>query len=305
MPEHTHDALMDALAAPFELWEHEYRKQGRGDDVMMYLTYVGIEHAIARFNRVLGSRWSWTVLDVRLAGTTEKPAVIVHGRISFTADDQTTAIHRDGLGAAQWQSQADDLDKIVKSAMAEAFKKASHQFGMAGYLWDKGLADQIALELLKEEGRPWLAKSRPKLPRKGNPAASILASVQASKAVAPRRTTSVTAPLPEAPTDTTSLSDGGPAEAGPSDPAWLQAFDELKAYVKTTVPQGSPAQWTETISNLVDGRFRTRSPRAVSAAELAQFARELQRAQGGQGTEVSPSRARSGGSRANAAPTDA
>lgn len=165
--------VMDKLAAPFELWQHEYRKQGRNDDVTGYLSYVGIEHAIARMNQVFGCRWSWTIIGYQVSGDPAKPCVVCHGRISYT-DNLGSEFHRDGIGGAQWASTADDLDKLVKTAMADAFKKATHQFGMAGYLWDKGLADQIAVQLLREEGKQWDAKYRAKTPRKGNADAAVI-----------------------------------------------------------------------------------------------------------------------------------
>lgn len=256
------DGALAALAAPFDLWQHEYRKQGRGDDIMLYLTYVGIEHVIARFNAVLGGRWSWTVLDIKTSGPDDKPRIIVHGRISFE-DNLGKTWHRDGLGAAQWQSQADDLDKIVKSAQAEAFKKASHQFGMAGYLWDKGLADQIALELLRQEGRPWAAKSRPKLPAKGNTAAAaILSHVQQQGP----------APEPKA----TSKSRSAPAKGPELSPEALAAFEAIKGAVKAIYHDKPPAAQGKLVKSLIFKQLGTQSLVDTPVASLQQLAKQLQ-----------------------------
>lgn len=174
------DNLITKLTQPFDLWQHELRevtkKDGNDWVVTNYLTYVGIEHAIGRLNAVLGGAWSWTVVSFTV-GPGDKPSVVVHGRITYKDDDGAVQ-HRDGLGAASFTSGADDLDKVVKSAQAEAFKKATHQFGMAAYLWDKGLADQIAIALLAENGWTWKAPRKPGKPRKGNDVAKdILGSL--------------------------------------------------------------------------------------------------------------------------------
>jgi hypothetical protein len=269
------DGLIERLSRPFELWQHEYRKQGKGDDVTGYLTYVGIEHVIARFNEELGDRWSVTVLNYQVhgleaakEGQSARPSAIVHLRISFVGEDNRE-VHRDGLGAAQWQSSADDLDKIIKTAMADAFKKASHQFGMAGYLWDKGLADQIAVELLKDEGRPWAAKYRPKAPRAGNPASVILANVKASKGGAAKAAPAKADPQGE----TVERPAGPPTHDG--DPVWQKAWQELNAFVKAADPKGGAGNWAKSIEALVDGRFHCK-PRQVSGEDLAAYVAEIQ-----------------------------
>jgi hypothetical protein len=51
-------------------------------------------------------------------------------------------IQRDGIGA----NVNFDPDTAVKSAQAEALKKACHQFGIALYLWSEQERDFVALQ---------------------------------------------------------------------------------------------------------------------------------------------------------------
>jgi hypothetical protein len=241
--------LIERLSAPFHLWQHEYRKQTRGrDEVTGYLTYIGIEHAIGRMNDVLGTNWGWTIIETQFVPVGEKPAVVTRGRI-WWRDDEGREYWREGQGAAQYTSSADDLDKVVKSAQAEAFKKASHQIGMGAYLWDKGLADQIALELLAEEGRQWEAKGRPKRPRPGNPAAVILDQVK-------------TAPSASRPT--------GPPE-DPHEAIWEAA--------KAAAPQAGEKSLSEAVAQALqewsDGQAG--DPAALDAENAANFAAAIRK----------------------------
>lgn len=184
--------LMERLAAPFELWQHDYRTNGYGDTPKGYITYIGVEHAIGRLNAVLGDRWNLEIIDTQFVtvpgykerGATEPPqvsGVVTRCRISWT-DNIGTVYYRDGQGAAQFTSQADDLDKVVKAAQAEAFKKATHVLGVGAYLWDKGLADRIAYELLRAEGRQWAAKDKPRAPENMELAKRIIGEIKGEPA---------------------------------------------------------------------------------------------------------------------------
>lgn len=99
--------------------------------------YVSIDNYINRLNEVLGSAWNWSVnsMELREGPPTAKGKpqylAIATGTLSVTLDDVTTS--RDGSGA----DLKFDADGAVKTAQAEALKKACHQFGIALYLWSE------------------------------------------------------------------------------------------------------------------------------------------------------------------------
>jgi len=132
------------------------KKNEKGQD------YVAIDGYINRLNDVLGTKWAWKINSVEWHHDIMPPTrngkaqflAFVHGTLSivtedigFTAVDEDNDVlttvrasaYRDGLGAAV----NFDPDTAVKSAQAEALKKACHQFGIATYLWDETERDYI------------------------------------------------------------------------------------------------------------------------------------------------------------------
>lgn len=124
--------------------------------------YVAIDGYINRLNDVLGTTWNWAVnsWEFRDGPPTAKGKpqyiAIVNGTLSVTMDDVTTS--RDGSGAGF----NFDPDTSVKTAQAEALKKACHQFGIALYLWSEdernfvqkqrdAMSDDVALKKLVME----------------------------------------------------------------------------------------------------------------------------------------------------------
>ena len=126
--------------------------------------YVSIDGYINRLNDVLGAMWSWSVNDWKIADAAPtksgKPqyTAVVQGTLTIILSDigvvsigidedsfltsQRAQISRDGIGA----NTNFDPDTAVKSAQAEALKKACHQFGIALYLWSEAERDFIALQ---------------------------------------------------------------------------------------------------------------------------------------------------------------
>jgi hypothetical protein len=124
--------------------------------------YVAIDGYINRLNDVLGTTWNWAVNSWEFRDNPPtakgKPQyiAIVNGTLSVTMDDVTTS--RDGSGAGF----NFDPDTSVKTAQAEALKKACHQFGIALYLWSEdernfvqkqrdAMTDDVALKKLVME----------------------------------------------------------------------------------------------------------------------------------------------------------
>ena len=124
--------------------------------------YVAIDGYINRLNDVLGAMWSWQINDWKImdaaptkSGKPQYTAVVQGtlivfltdvGVISLGGDDddaflttQKAQVARDGIGA----NTNFDPDTAVKSAQAEALKKACHQFGIALYLWNEAERDFV------------------------------------------------------------------------------------------------------------------------------------------------------------------
>lgn len=127
--------------------------------------YVAIDGYINRLNDVLGHAWAWQVnsWEIKDAAPTKsgKPQymAVVQGSLSIYLSDvgvislggddddaflttQKAMVTRDGIGA----NINFDPDTAVKSAQAEALKKACHQFGIALYLWDAAERDFVELQ---------------------------------------------------------------------------------------------------------------------------------------------------------------
>lgn len=126
--------------------------------------YVAIDGYINRLNEVLGHGWTWSINTWKImdaaptkSGKAQYTAVVQGtlgvflsdvGVISLGEDDdsflttQKAIVYRDGIGA----NTNFDPDTAVKSAQAEALKKACHQFGIALYLWDAAERDYVELQ---------------------------------------------------------------------------------------------------------------------------------------------------------------
>lgn len=128
--------------------------------------YVAIDGYINRLNDVLGHAWAWQINSWKIkdapptkSGKPQYMAVVQGtltiilsdiGVITVGGDDdeepylttQKAMISRDGIGA----NVNFDPDTAVKSAQAEALKKACHQYGIALYLWDAAERDYVELQ---------------------------------------------------------------------------------------------------------------------------------------------------------------
>jgi hypothetical protein len=137
--------LLKALSAPFPASEVRQRSDGRGGK----LDYVGWDSVVRRLNDEVGLNWNLDIKasSVRLTDQTTnkgKPLYLAEVQVALTIgehEDRTST--RGGVGAALMA----DPDDALKTAQAEALKKASNQYGMA-------------LELWTEEGREVVARGR-------------------------------------------------------------------------------------------------------------------------------------------------
>lgn len=127
-------SVMEMLARPFD--PATIKKNPRG------YHYVQIDEVYNRLDEVLGPNWTLAVQGAQL--TPVDPAWKKYGsanpkagflatvtvRISSLLDGNIHTV-RDGVGA----DFADDPDKAIKTALANAVKKAANGFGVARYLW--------------------------------------------------------------------------------------------------------------------------------------------------------------------------
>lgn len=131
--------VLTALAADFPKSEVRERDGGRG----VKLDYIDIVSTINRLCSVLGANWDWRVLDAKVEVVdNDGPKYLAYerGELVVTLEDGTT-ITRGGSGA---DIDSRDPDKAIKTADAEALKKAGHKFQIALYLWDEEKRDEIA-----------------------------------------------------------------------------------------------------------------------------------------------------------------
>ena len=125
-------SLLDDLSKPFSV-EQVKQRQGRGG---LVLDYVSIDDTIRRLNDVLGFTWSTEFFDVTVR---EDGTVYVALTLVVYHDDGSRTI-RTGVGAAKgvdYKDRGIDPDDVIKTAQAEALKKAANLYGVALELWDK------------------------------------------------------------------------------------------------------------------------------------------------------------------------
>lgn len=97
------------------------------------LSYVSIDKTIKFFNDTFGDDWNLEIVEETWLPY-EKPAVSI--RVNLTIKGVT----RSGIGSDIYKGKDTykvDPDKLVKTAYANAFKKASNMFGFAAELWDE------------------------------------------------------------------------------------------------------------------------------------------------------------------------
>jgi hypothetical protein len=123
------------LGAKFDV--ELYRKNPKG------FHYIPIEKHIERWQEVCGAGWNLVVTNVQFVLTpgvtfgnrNPKPGAAALVSVEITAELDGKTVTRSGVGADF--GAADDPDKLVKTALAEAIKKAGNEFGIGLELWDE------------------------------------------------------------------------------------------------------------------------------------------------------------------------
>lgn len=147
--------VLAEICKQFNLEDHQQRPGGRGT----VLTYISVDATIRRMNEALGLNWSWTVSDYDVIREDGQFHVHVNGAISTYNDEDshTPTSIRSGLGGASGR----DLDDTMKTAMAEAFKKAFNMFGGGNYLWVEKWRSRIEAMLSNDTEKmvDWLVQN--------------------------------------------------------------------------------------------------------------------------------------------------
>lgn len=127
-----------ALSAKFDVADVKQRRQGG-----VTLDYISIDATIGRLNDVLGLGWSFEIDTTQLLPLEGgKYLALVQGKIIIPPTEDNPAKVASGVGS----DIAGDPDKAIKTALAEALKKAGHQLGIGLYLWDESEREVIAQE---------------------------------------------------------------------------------------------------------------------------------------------------------------
>lgn len=123
--------LLMKLSERFDPTEVKVRTQGG-----QQLDFISIDSTIRRFNDVLGTGWSTTDVsyDVNM---------MADGNFAVVVSLTLNALDKSAVGVGG--DKAKDLDKAIKTALAEALKKAGHQFGVGLYLWLEEERNAIAV----------------------------------------------------------------------------------------------------------------------------------------------------------------
>lgn len=129
---------LERLAAEFNADAYQTRAAPGGGP---QLTYVSIDQTIKRLNEVLGPNWSTRALSTLTpeTGNNGRPTYLavceLHMECKVDGEFKTAY----GVGAMK----NPDPDMALKSALAEAIKKAAHQLGVGLHLWDKDTRAKI------------------------------------------------------------------------------------------------------------------------------------------------------------------
>lgn len=131
--------VTEALQRPFPLEKHKTLAKAGG------LTYIGIEDMLERLHEATNMRFSLTVtnssLDV-VAGESDKngnPMVLarVAVRLQVFGLESIEFFGFSGAGVGAEYESIRNADKAIKTALANAIKKAMNTLGCGLYLWDE------------------------------------------------------------------------------------------------------------------------------------------------------------------------
>jgi hypothetical protein len=134
-------STIERLAARFPVSQVKQRSGGGN----LKLDYIDIPATIQRLREVCGMDVSWEIDKASVEPSQDgKYLGFVQGhlRVNFAGGNEPIRVSSwGGVGAMVDR----DPDMAIKTAQAEAIKKAGHGFGIALYLWDEKERDAIAV----------------------------------------------------------------------------------------------------------------------------------------------------------------
>lgn len=129
--------LLEQLRKPFDVTEVQQRSQGGTT-----LDYVSIDATINRVLDATNGNYDTTIKKVECYPMEDgKFFAFVHLQVRVPSADVFDGTIHDGVGAMINR----DPDMAVKTALAEAFKKAMHYWGVGLELWDADHRDYLAM----------------------------------------------------------------------------------------------------------------------------------------------------------------
>lgn len=136
-------------------WIEKIKKGNRPE-----LSYVPIDKVLRRLNEVCGDYWNIEIIKTDIYNHQDTTSAIVQVSLTICdpANPENIISVRHGIGADKKRGTGDtDIDKIVKTAYANAIKKAANMYGVALELWDDIIHSS-------SESQPnFTAKEEPKL----------------------------------------------------------------------------------------------------------------------------------------------
>lgn len=128
------------------------------------LTYIPIDKVIRMLNERFGDSWSISDTEVtpfpNMTGFYAKVNLVIIGKEG--------AIQRPGVGADIHRGEGGpDPDKMIKTALANAVKKAANMFGMGLELWDKDNTPESSMPAEGTQDTPQKAQRAPQNEERG------------------------------------------------------------------------------------------------------------------------------------------
>lgn len=129
--------MLELLRKPFDVSEVQQRTQGGTT-----LDYVSIDATINRVLEATGGNYDTTIKQVELYPIEDgaKYLAWIHLQVRVPSSNAFEGEIHDGVGAMINR----DPDMAIKTALAEAFKKAMHYWGVGLELWDADHRDYLA-----------------------------------------------------------------------------------------------------------------------------------------------------------------
>lgn len=138
MSDADYNGVIQALSARFPAEAHKTRPQGGRQ-----LTYLSIDAVLNRLNDVLGTGWSNDFKSDLTQLEDGGYLARCEGYLTIRLGDRS--VSRYGVGAMVNR----DPDMALKTALAEAIKKAGHAFGIGLYLWDEDAREAVGQEMAR------------------------------------------------------------------------------------------------------------------------------------------------------------